>query len=1074
MTGAADLSFEALGPLRVRRQGTFVDLGSPKQRAVLALLLVNANQALSVERMIDELWPGEAPASAVATLQAYVSNLRRVLEPDRPARSPASVLVSRPGAYELAVDPARVDVLSFEHRAAAGGACLEDDPERALALLDGALGLWRGRALIEFGGYDFAAAEMLRLDELRVTAQEQRVEAQLALGRDSELIAQLEVLVGEHPLRERLWGHLMRAYYRAGRQAEALRAYRRCETVLTDELGLLPSAELRSLEQAILEHDPELLPAPHQRLSPQPNAAPIVGRVHELQRFALALERARGGRGSVLLVDGEPGVGKTRLLEAMHAMAQADGCQTALARCVEVGGSPPFWPWIQVVRALGPDLVLDAAGAMAPGLAPLLSQQNPSEADGVVSGRARYQVAEGFVAAMRKLGTNAPVVVLMDDLYSADADSLSALALVAAAIDRQPIVVVGSHRGLGLPPRHPLLDVLVQLTRLEWVERLTLSRFSPELVGELVRTVAGHDVDDRTVQIINQRTDGNALFVVELARLLDEEDAPEEVETTVPATVREVIERRLRNLSPPALAMVRAAAVAGRTFDLAVVADAAGVSIDEALDLADVALATGFVCETETPGVYRFSHVLTTDSLVAGLGGLRQAQLHDRIATALENRHGADPSRWDEIAHHRYEAVPFSGPGPAIVALARAGRRAAALNALEHADQLLERRHALVMDGPITPERDRAELDSILDRALVWTWRDGYQTAVMAEASRRMLELTRATTADAMLDDTTDTGTRHGVLQALQARASFEIVAGNVAEARGVAALMQALAERNPHPYVRAVADLNGCVTALHAGDLDAAARCADDGLTLLEAVDPGLSGTTTMPLGQQSLVVTHLCFSAWIHWMLGLDDQAREELAQGREVAERCKHAFSRSFQTAIECIVWVCAGEPARVLDTLEWGAADRRTNRFEFLDASAEIYRLWAEGRGHAPARAADRLCDAIRRMDCLGARVVHSLHWAMVAELHLEARNPEAALDAIAESLTRAEVASERFWYPEVERLASLAWEQLGRVDERDAALERARVAAEAMGCVPLVARLGGRGVRARVPAELHSA
>ncbi len=1054
---SADLAFEALGPLRVRRGTSVVDLGSPKQRAVLAILLVNPNRAQSVERMIDELWSGEPPASALATLQAYVSNLRRALEPHRPARSPASVLVSRPGAYELVVDPDQVDLVAFERAATEGAALVASDPGAALDRLDTALALWRGPALIEFRSYEFAVAEMLRLDELRVNASEHRIEALLALGRSAELVAELEGLVSEHPMRERLWGQLVRAYYRAGRQAEALRAYRRCETVLADELGLVPSAELRELELAVLEHDPRLLPAASTHPAmPEPAPAVIVGRQHELGRFEGALGRARVGRGSILLVDGEPGVGKTRLLEAMHGTALAAGCQVALARCVEVGGTPPFWPWIQVVRALGTEAVLDAAGPLAGSLTPLVSEI-ADDAEAIVPGRVRYQVAEGLVAAMRQLGTVGPVVVLVDDLYSADADSLSALALVGAAIDRQPVVLVGSHRGSGLSSPHPLLDLLVQLTRLDWVERLSLARLSPDQVGELVRSIATHAVDDDTVRIIHERTAGNALFAVELARLLDEENPDDGVAASVPATVREVIERRLRHLPPSAMAMVRAAAVAGRTFDLAVVADAAGVPIDDALDLADVALASGFVQETDVVGVYRFSHVLTSDSVVAGLGGLRRAQLHDRVASALEDRQGTDPAHWDEIAHHRLQAVPFTGPESAVAALARAGRRAAAANALGHADQLLERRHQLVMAAPRSPARDQAELDSILDRALVWTWRDGYQTEVIRQATERMLELTRATSPDAMLDPATETGTRHGVLQALQARCSFEIVAGNVEASRAVARVILELAERNPHPYVRAVADLNACVTALHAAELDEALRFAEDGLMLLEEIDPGLTGSTTLPLGQQSLVVTHLCFSAWGHWMRGLRDQAVAELATGREVADRCSHAFSRSFQVSLECMVGVMDGSPQRVLDTLAWGERDRRTDRFEFLDASAELYRIWATGMGDDPAGAAPRLADAIVSLDEAGARVVQTVHWAMVAELELRAGKPARALDAATAGIHRSELA-ERFWYPELERLAACAHDRLGRPEDRDRALERARAAAEAMQCVPLLARL----------------
>ena len=201
----ADMDFHALGPLAALRDGESVDLGPPKQRALLALLLINANQPLSVERILDELWGDEAPGKENA-LRVHVSRLRSVLDPDR-ARGESSVLATRGGAYHLTVDPDRFDVMRFEAQAAHGKVLLETDAGAAAKALEAALALWNGPAFSDFAYDDFAQVERGRLSDARVAAFEDRIEADLALGLSGELVSELEVLREENPLRERLVSH---------------------------------------------------------------------------------------------------------------------------------------------------------------------------------------------------------------------------------------------------------------------------------------------------------------------------------------------------------------------------------------------------------------------------------------------------------------------------------------------------------------------------------------------------------------------------------------------------------------------------------------------------------------------------------------------------------------------------------------------------------------------------------------------------------------------------------------------------------------------------------------------------
>jgi DNA-binding SARP family transcriptional activator len=279
------VEFRILGPLEVADGERRVALGSSRQRTLLALLLTHANEVVSVDRLIDELWGSEPPNGASNALQYHVSQLRKAL-------APADAIVTQDPGYLIRVQGSELDLLRFEqlvadaHRAG---------PDRAVALLTEALGLWRGQALADLANEPFAQAEIARLEELRLAALELRVEAELALGRHARLVGDLERLVRTHPLRERLRGQLMRALYGADRQADALAVYRDTRKLLVDELGIEPSASLQELEKAILEHDPSL----------KPGGAAVAAAAQPLQQAIVVVVRD-DARASDLLSIAEP------------------------------------------------------------------------------------------------------------------------------------------------------------------------------------------------------------------------------------------------------------------------------------------------------------------------------------------------------------------------------------------------------------------------------------------------------------------------------------------------------------------------------------------------------------------------------------------------------------------------------------------------------------------------------------------------------------------------------------------------------------------------------------------------
>ena len=249
------MEFRILGPLEVLEGDRSLALGGSRQRALLAVLLLHANETLSTDALLDELWSQRPPATAAKTVQVHVSRLRKALAVD----GRTGPIVTRDHGYRLEADPEQIDARRFERLVAEARGDLDaGEPRRAAATLEEARALWRGPPLADLAYEAFAQSETARLADLRVAATELHVEARLALGAHAEVVGELEALIAEHPYRERLRGQLMLALYRSDRQAEALQAYQDARRALVDELGIEPGERLRELERAVLAQDPAL------------------------------------------------------------------------------------------------------------------------------------------------------------------------------------------------------------------------------------------------------------------------------------------------------------------------------------------------------------------------------------------------------------------------------------------------------------------------------------------------------------------------------------------------------------------------------------------------------------------------------------------------------------------------------------------------------------------------------------------------------------------------------------------------------------------------------------------------
>jgi DNA-binding SARP family transcriptional activator len=660
---AVGVQLLALGPVEAVVGGELVDLGPPKQRALFALLLSRVDRPVAVDTLIEELWSGEPPAAAMASLRAYVANLRRVLEPQRPRRAPAAVLRTRAPGYLLDSRGAEVDVRRFTGHATAGHEALaRADPQQAIREFDAGLGLWRGAAYTDVCDAAWASPEITRLEEMRLAVIEERFTALLDLGAHTVAVAELEGHVRAHPLREHSCELLVRALYRGGRQAEALGVLRSTRMRLAEELGIDPGPALQRLERDILTQAPTLdwqppkpaptvaatAPAKAPAQAPATSTDPpqrgddevFVGRESALQRLADVLGAVARGRGRVVLVAGEPGIGKTSLLRRFAELASVP---VVWGRCPEHVAAPPLWPWEQALRAVNarwPD-----RGVPDP-VATLLSGQPLEMSQLDVAGAAlrRFEAIGEYLTA----GPD-PLVVVLDDLHWADIASLQLLTHLAELVDSR-LLLVATYR-----PHESaaLAGTLAALARVG-AARIELSGLDADEVQVLAGAVLGREVSKHTARGLWVRTEGNPFFLRELVGLLASEHRLDQPGTVpVPVPVREVVLRRIAQLPEATAAVLSVAAIVGRDFDAQVVAAVAAIEVDAALEAIDAAVALGLVIEDEQRlGWFRFTHALVAEALYQATGRLRRTQQHRRIGQAAARAWTGYDERAGEIARH--------------------------------------------------------------------------------------------------------------------------------------------------------------------------------------------------------------------------------------------------------------------------------------------------------------------------------------------------------------------------------------------------------------------------------------
>jgi eukaryotic-like serine/threonine-protein kinase len=431
----------------------------------------------------------------------------------------------------------------------------------------------------------------------------------------------------------------------------------------------------------------------------------FVGRDRELAELERSLEQALGGRGHLVLISGEAGIGKSLLADEFARRARAAGAYLLWGRCWEAGGAPAYWPWVQALRAYLRDATpasvradLGTGAADVAQLVPELRDLLPDlpAAAGAVSEGARFRLFDSTASLLRNAARRRPLVIVLDDLHAADEPSLLLIQFLAPQLTETRILVLGMYRETELENDHPLRRALAEFARAPGTLNLSLTGLTREDVPQLIERISGTHPADAVSDAIYGETEGNPLFVVEVVRLLVAEGTLDDVgegrvrRVALPAGVREVIDRRLRRLSEDSRRILTLASVFGREFTLDLLAALSEVPTDALLDRLDDALRASLV--TEAPGTYgrlRFSHALVREALYDDLSQLRRIRLHRRAGEALEETYAANPDpHLAELAHHFFMAAPGGELDKALEYGRRAGEQAVNMIAYEEAIRL--------------------------------------------------------------------------------------------------------------------------------------------------------------------------------------------------------------------------------------------------------------------------------------------------------------------------------------------------------------------------------------------------
>jgi len=609
------MDLRLLGPVRAWRDETELPLGSARRGAVLAVLALHAGHAVSRQQLVTALWGDEPPASATGNVYTYVSTLRQVLEPGRDRWAAGQLLTSGGGTYCLHIRKQDVDVFRFEslreesrrHRSAG-------DRLAELASLEAAMQLWQGEALLGVPG-PYAAAQRLRLTELRLASAERHAALLLEMGRNEEAIAALRLLVEAYPLQEALHGMLMTALHASGRRAEALRVHDHLSTVLLEETGTEPGAALRAMRLRILTSATDQSTPARSAAAPAGPAEPLtlIGRDAETRLLRRALLDVAAGQGRSIRIEGTPGMGKSALLTAALRTKLPPGCRAGWGVGDELAQRMPLGVLLECVESA-------MSGDATRGLVRQLFTVAADALDGPGP-----QTVERAVALVRQAATETPLVLVADDLQRADSATLRVWAALHELTRELPLLLVASAR----PGNPGLFGVPAD-------ELLTLAPLTAEEATALVRAVSPEPFDPRILRRLLSDAGGNPYYLRHLAATPRDgagyRGAP-------PAELVAAVDAHLATFGEETRHLLRAAAFLGDHCTVAEVAAVTGRPAAELEVIIQPARAAGVLTDEEETLAFR--HRIVSRVLHESTPAALRIMLHRSFAGKIAEVGGA-------------------------------------------------------------------------------------------------------------------------------------------------------------------------------------------------------------------------------------------------------------------------------------------------------------------------------------------------------------------------------------------------------------------------------------------------
>jgi DNA-binding NarL/FixJ family response regulator len=786
---------------------------------------------------------------------------------------------------------------------------------------------------------------------------------------------------------------------------------------------------------------------------------PLVGRAAELVELDAALESALAGRVSVVLVRGEPGIGKTRLVEELVQHA-ADRAVVAWGLVDEDEGAPPYWPWTQVLGSLLASVGEDALGEDAATVAAVVPQIAQG-AGGVVGPRdpvaARFALHQAVTNVLRRLGERRSLVLVLDDLHWADVASLELTRFVARHLAGVPVLLVATYRTVDAGASPAFDDVLASLARAPNVLQLGLAGLSePEVRHFILQTLDAATTSARAVGALHARTEGNPFYVGELVRLMVSDRlavGPGPGRGEVPVGVRDVLRRRVARLPPPSRELMFVASVIGRDIELGILAQATGVSELAALEAIGPAVSAGFLLEDPVAvGRLRFAHALTRDTVYGELTPLRRATLHARVAEALERHHGDSSAHLAERAEHFARAAPVLGPERGLPYVLRAAEEAQAALAHEQAEVLLRRALSLIELMPSGPLRTEHELRTQNRLAALLISTRGQADPEVGRVCARARALSR------------QVGQSPELVITLAKLANFHFVSGDFHVCVELGAQLLAIGEQQDDLLAATLGYFSEGYAQPYFNELPRAraglaraVQCARQ-LALTEEM--------TVAFGAHMLPIT-LVYQSRYAGLAGEDELMRTAGGEAIEVARRSGHAYSIAFIECQRTLLAVLMNDAALVERYAAETIASCATGGFALLGYWCEIFHGWALCERGEPERGLPEMDAGMTGHRMTGAALNTALFLALLSDGRRQAGDADAALDLIDEAIALGAMSADRIYEADFHRRRGelLSARDPGRLADAIAALNTAATIAEAQGMVAFERR--AQSVLARV-------